>query len=117
MVSRKMSGLLIVEHFKATLRNGHEQKVGKKYPGPDCIDAPADGSKLQIMPWPALGSATDYGPESIYPYLSAVPYISNAVVRRYPEIIHNCPDAKSPEYGTATYHQYKYVNGQVVQLN
>jgi hypothetical protein len=106
-----------LEHFVATLRNGHDfQKVGLNCPGPDCVTAPADGSKLQIMPWPALGSATDYDLESIYAYLSAIPCISNSS-SPYPEVKHTCPEAKDSNYGTASYHKYGYAGGQVQRLD
>jgi hypothetical protein len=105
-----------LEHFKATLRTGHDiQNVGTT-PGPTSIAAPADGSKLHIMPWPALGSATDYDLESIYEYLAAIPCISNAT-SPYPEVIHICPATTDPSYGTAAYHRYNYVNGQVQRLD
>ncbi len=45
-----------LQNFIQTLRTGHDfQKVHLT-----SVTAPSDGSKLQIMPWPALGSATDY---------------------------------------------------------
>jgi hypothetical protein len=101
-----------LEHFKQTLRTGHDfQNVGLT-PGPTSVSAPADGSKLQIMPWPALGSATDYDLEAIYEYLTAIPCISDAV-SPYPEVVHTCPAVSDPGYGTAAYHRYSYVNGQV----
>jgi hypothetical protein len=103
-------------HFKATLRNGHDfQNVGAT-PGPTSVSAPADGSKLQIMPWPALGSATDYDLESIYAYLTAIPCISNST-SPYPEVIHLCPATTDPDYGTGAYHKYAYANGQAQRLN
>jgi len=102
-------------HFKTTLRNGHDfQNVGTT-PGATSVAAPADGSKLQIMPWPALGSATDYDLEAIYEYLSAIPCISNAS-SPYPEVVHVCPATSDPSYGTAAYHPYGYANGQVQRL-
>jgi hypothetical protein len=106
-----------LEHFKTTLRTGHDfQKVGLNCPGPDCVVAPSDPSKLQIMPWPALGSGTDYDLESIYAYLSAIPCISDAS-SSYPEVLHTCPKASDANYGTAGYHAYTYVNGQALKLD
>lgn len=106
-----------LDHFKKTLRTGHDFKsVGMNCPGPKCVLAPADGSKLQIMPWPALGLATDYDLESIYAYLAAIPCISNST-SPYPEIIHTCPAANDPNYGTASYHSYTYANGQLRRID
>jgi hypothetical protein len=42
-----------------------------------CIPPPVDGSKLQVMPWPALHNMTDHQIEAIYEYLSAIPCIDN----------------------------------------
>lgn len=42
-----------------------------------CIPPPVDGSKLQIMPWPAFHSMTDHQIEAIYEYLTAIPCIDN----------------------------------------
>jgi hypothetical protein len=75
------------------------------------VTAPSDGSKLQIMPWPALGVATDYDLESIYAYLSAIPCISNAG-SPYPQIVNVCP-----AHPWADYHKYAYVKGQAVRLD
>jgi hypothetical protein len=105
-----------LNHFIATLRNGHDfQNVGVT-PGPTNVSAPADGSKLQIMPWPALGSATDYDLEAIYEYLAAIPCISNAA-SPYPEVKHICPALTDANYGAAAYHKYSYANGQVQRLD
>jgi hypothetical protein len=114
--------------FITTLRTGHDfQNVGStSTPVTVCttsngvqtctttntvVTAPADGSKLSVMPWPAAGSATDYDLEAMYEYLKAIPCISNSN-SPYPEIVHTCPAAGDPLYGTSTYHQYRYVNGQ-----
>jgi len=108
--------------FIQTLRTGHDfQDVHPNCSplgtgtSPTCLTAPADGSKLQIMPWPAAGSATDYDLESIYAYLTAIPCIPTAATGAPPT--HTCPAANSPTYGTATYHQYQYVNGQAVRTD
>ncbi len=42
-----------------------------------CIPPPVDGSKLQIMPWPAFHNMTDHQIEAIYEYLSVIPCIDN----------------------------------------
>jgi mono/diheme cytochrome c family protein len=107
-----------LEHFKETLRTGHDfQQVHPNCAPlgsgvePNCVTAPSDGSKLQIMPWPALGVATDYDLESIYAYLSAIPCISNAG-SPYPQIVNVCP-----AHPWAGYHKYEYVKGQAVRLD
>jgi hypothetical protein len=100
-------------HFKATLRTGHDfQQVhlncaplGTGVP-PTCLSAPSDGTKLQVMPWPALSRATDYDLEAMYEYLRAIPCISNAG-SAYPQIIHTCP--ADP---LANHRKYRYENGE-----
>ncbi len=42
----------------------------------NCIPAPVDGSRLQIMPWPVFAQMTDHQIEAIYEYLSAIPCIA-----------------------------------------
>jgi hypothetical protein len=42
-----------------------------------CIPPPVDGSKLQVMPWPAFHNLTDHQIEAVYEYLSAIPCIDN----------------------------------------
>ncbi len=44
-----------------------------------CIPPPVDGSKLQVMPWPAFHNMTDHQIEAIYEYLSAIPCIDNSI--------------------------------------
>lgn len=39
----------------------------------NCLLPPFDGSKLQVMPWPALQNMTDRQITAIYTYLSAIP--------------------------------------------
>jgi hypothetical protein len=107
-----------LEHFKQTLRTGHDfQKVGLNCspigPGlpPNCVTAPSDGTKLQIMPWPSMNNLTDYDLESLYAYLSAIPCISNAG-SPYKQIQHIC------KYDVpAHHHKYAYANGQVRRLD
>jgi hypothetical protein len=41
----------------------------------NCLPLPFDGSKLQIMPWPAFQDMTDRDLRAIYEYLSAIPCI------------------------------------------
>jgi hypothetical protein len=102
-------------HFKITLRTGHDfQQVHLNCPpgpgtSPYCLNPPSDGSKLQVMPWPALSNLTDYDLESIYAYLSAIPCISNAG-SQYPQIRHTCT-GDSP----ASHHKYSYAKGQVIR--
>jgi len=115
-----------LQEFIETLRTGHDfQQIHLNCPplgtgtAPNCLNAPADGSKLNIMPWPALGSATDYDLESIYAYLTAIPCIPTAAAPTGTEAppTHTCPAPNSPTYGTATYHQYQYVNGQAARTD
>jgi hypothetical protein len=104
-------------NFKATLRTGHDfQQVHLNCPStgtppPYCLNAPSDGTKLQVMPWPALSNLTDYDLESIYAYLTAIPCISNAA-SQYPQIQHVCPAAPQ-----ANHHKYTYEKGQIKQLD
>jgi hypothetical protein len=44
-------------------------------PNGHCIPKPFDGSRLQIMPWPAYKDMTDRDLMAIYEYLSAIPCI------------------------------------------
>jgi hypothetical protein len=41
----------------------------------NCVPFPFDGTKLQIMPWPAFQNMTDHDLQAIYEYLSAIPCI------------------------------------------
>jgi hypothetical protein len=41
----------------------------------NCIPAPVDASRLQVMPWPVFHNMTDHQLEAIYEYLSAIPCI------------------------------------------
>jgi hypothetical protein len=107
-----------LDRFKRTLRTGHDfQQVhlncaplGAGSP-PACLSAPSDGTKLQVMPWPALSGATDYDLESIYEYLKSIPCISNAG-SAYPQIIHVCP--ADP---LSNHHKYVFVNGEAHQAD
>jgi len=111
--------------FIQTLRTGHDfQDVHPNCPpgtSPTgtCVTAPADGSKLQVMPWPAAGSATDYDLASIYAYLTAIPCIptntSTITTGTAAPPFHTCP--AGTVYGSTTgYYYYNYVNGHVVQV-
>lgn len=42
---------------------------------PNCIPAPVDGSRLQVMPWPVFQDMSDHELEAIYEYLSAIPCV------------------------------------------
>jgi len=44
-------------------------------PNANCLLPPFDGSKLQIMPWPAFSKMSEYDLRAIYAYLSAIPCI------------------------------------------
>ena len=44
-------------------------------PGPNCMLAPFDGDKLQIMRWPSFQNMTDRQLTAIYTYLSTVPCV------------------------------------------
>ena len=56
-------------------------------PDGTCIEAPADGALLQIMPWPLYAQMTDHDLRAIYEYLSAIPCIENPPPA--PSILHN----------------------------
>jgi hypothetical protein len=45
-------------------------------PDGHCLPQPFDGSRLQIMAWPAYKDMTDYDLRAIYEYLSAIPCIA-----------------------------------------
>ena len=52
----------------------------------NCIPAPVDGSRLQVMPWPDFQDMTDHDLEAIYTYLSAIPCIEGPPA---PSNLHN----------------------------
>ncbi|HXW15972.1 MAG TPA: hypothetical protein VEN79_15810 [Terriglobia bacterium] len=75
-----------LEQFKQILRNGpdfdniHPTCFSDTDPNIAlgiCIPPPVDGSKLQVMPWPAFHNMTDHQIEAIYEYLSVIPCIDN----------------------------------------
>jgi hypothetical protein len=41
----------------------------------NCIPAPVDGSRLQVMPWPTFQDMSDREIEAMYEYLSAIPCV------------------------------------------
>lgn len=43
--------------------------------GPNCVPAPFDGTKLQIMPWPTYVKMTDHDLRAIYEYLRSIPCV------------------------------------------
>jgi hypothetical protein len=56
----------------------------------NCVPFPFDGTKLQIMPWPAFQNMTDHDLQAIYEYLSAIPCIEGPTDPTNP--LHNdCP--------------------------
>ncbi len=58
-------------------------------PDGKCLPAPFDGSRLQVMPWPAFKDMTLRDLRAIYEYLSAIPCIAGPPA---PDIRHNdCP--------------------------
>jgi hypothetical protein len=52
----------------------------------NCIPAPVDGSRLQIMPWPTFAKMTDHDLNAIYEYLSAIPCVEGPPA---PSPLHN----------------------------
>ena len=72
-----------LEQFREILRKGtdfdhlHPNCTAvSATPSPaNCIPAPVDGSRLQVMPWPVFGQMTDHQIDAIYEYLSAIPCI------------------------------------------
>jgi len=69
--------------FKEIIRNGkdfdnlHPQCTDiSPTPSPaNCIPAPVDAGKLQVMPWPVFHNMTDHQIEAMYEYLSSIPCI------------------------------------------
>jgi hypothetical protein len=50
----------------------------------NCMPAPFDGSKLQVMRWPAFRHMTDHDLKAIYKYLSAVPCLEGGPGEPFP---------------------------------
>jgi hypothetical protein len=107
-----------LQNFIKTLRTGHDfQQVHLNCAptgtgtAPNCLNTPSDGSKLQVMPWPALSNLTEYDLESIYAYLTSIPCISNST-SQYTQIHHVCP--ADPQ---ASHHRYSYSKGQLTRLD
>jgi len=75
---RPAGGHSLVEFF-TIMRTGvdmdHLHPTCTGAPGPACIPAPFDGSRLQIMAWPTYKDMTDRDLTAIYEYLSAIPCI------------------------------------------
>lgn len=71
-----------LQEFMTILRTGvdmdqlHPNCTGA--PTANCTPFPFDGSKLQIMRWPAFRNMTDRQITAVYQYLSAVPCIQGA---------------------------------------
>jgi hypothetical protein len=55
-------------------------------PSVNCLLPPFDGTRLQIMPWPALSHLSEHDTRAIYEYLSAVPCIAGPPA---PSVLHN----------------------------
>jgi len=72
-----------LEQFKTIIKTGRDldnlhPTCTSASPTPEpanCIPPPADGSLLQVMPWPVFHNMTDHQIEAIYEYLSAIPCI------------------------------------------
>ena len=112
-------GLTEPQFIKA-LRTGHD--IQNAHPNcapvgtgtsPTCAAAPEDGSKLQVMPWPALAGLTDSDIDAIYQYLSSIPCISDAgFSSTYPWLVHTCPATNA-----FPYHTYSYAKGKLIQTD
>jgi hypothetical protein len=76
--------------FKQIIRTGvdldHLHPTCTQTVTQNCIPAPVDGSRLQIMPWPTFQSMTDHDLDAIYEYLSAIPCIAGPPA---PSPLHN----------------------------
>jgi hypothetical protein len=76
--------------FKQIIRTGmdfdHLHPTCSSKVTQNCIPAPVDGSRLQIMPWPTFQSMTDRDLDAIYEYLSAIPCIAGPPA---PSPLHN----------------------------
>jgi hypothetical protein len=76
--------------FKQIIRTGmdfdHLHPTCSKTVTKNCIPAPIDGSRLQIMPWPTFQNMTDHDLDAIYEYLSAIPCIAGPPA---PSLLHN----------------------------
>jgi hypothetical protein len=72
-----------LEQFKQIIRTGidldgvHPTCTSlSPTPAPaNCIPAPVDGSRLQVMPWPTFQDMSDHEIEAMYEYLSAIPCV------------------------------------------
>jgi hypothetical protein len=56
----------------------------------NCVYSPTNGAVLQVMPWPAFSSMTEYQLTAIWTYLSAVPCVANSE-SPYPNLVNVCP--------------------------
>ena len=69
---RTLSEFIQIMRTGVDLDHAHPNCVNN-VPGPDCMLAPFDGDKLQVMRWPAFRNMTDHQLEALYTYLSTVP--------------------------------------------
>ena len=69
---RSLSDFLKIMRTGVDLDQAHPNCPGN-IPGPNCMLAPFDGTKLQIMRWPSFRNMTDRQLTAIYAYLSTVP--------------------------------------------
>jgi hypothetical protein len=69
---RTLAEFIEIMRTGVDLDHAHPNCTGN-VPGPNCMLAPFDGDKLQIMRWPSFRSMTDRQLTAIYTYLSTVP--------------------------------------------
>ena len=111
--------------FKAIIRTGvdldhlHPNCTNiSPNPSPaNCIPAPVDGSRLQVMPWPVFHNMTDHQLDAIYEYLSAIPCIEGPtdpgqlpppLQYAFPVLHNDCGDA-GPAAAQANRHESSLV--------
>ena len=71
---RTLSEFIQIMRTGVDLDHAHPNCPGNT-PGPNCMLAPFDGDKLQIMRWPSFLNMTDRQLTAIYTYLSTVPCV------------------------------------------
>jgi hypothetical protein len=81
-VSGRPEGGHTLEEFFTIMRKGKDfddiHPTCVDGPNGNCLPAPFDGSRLQIMPWPVFAKMSDDDLRAIYEYLRAIPCISHA---------------------------------------
>ena len=77
--SGKPEGGASLEEFIHIIRTGedmdHLHPTCTGAPNGQCLPAPFDGTRLQIMPWPIQAKMSDHDLEAIYEYLSTIPCV------------------------------------------